>query len=227
MTSPIIIFMTVLALLFGRTEGFAPPTGSHSTLIQKTSVHAHINNSIDLDSPKVATQEKLSDGDKKVYCRCWQSGTFPLCDGSHMAHNKDTGDNVGPLILSAAKSVDASTEVVVDNSGVESTTDGEKKSILDKLKSVFKKKEKNDDGLTTKERLAKMGLSALLSYGWVSNMSYAVTLSLSWYGFSKKVREYCYMVYIYIVSYNVDSLLSSLSMFLCTYAMNLNEIRLD
>ena len=190
--------MTVLALLFGRTEGFAPPTRSHSTLIQTTSVHARINNSIDLDSPKVATQEKLSDGDKKVYCRCWQSGTFPLCDGSHMAHNKDTGDNVGPLILSAAKSVEASTQVVVDNSDVESTTDGEKKSILDKLKSLFKNKEKNDDGLTTKERLAKMGLSALLSYGWVSNMSYAVTLSLSWYGFSKKVREYCYMVYIYI-----------------------------
>ena len=191
--------MTVLALLFGGIEGFAPPTKSYSTLIQKTSVHARINNSIDLDSPKVATQEKLSDGDKKVYCRCWQSGTFPLCDGSHMAHNKETGDNVGPLILSAAaKSVDASTDVVVDNNGVE-YTDGEKKSIIDKLKSVFKKKEKNDDGLTTKERLAKMGLSALLSYGWVSNMSYAVTLSLSWYGFSKKVREYCYMVYIYII----------------------------
>eukprot|EP01082_Thalassiosira_pseudonana_P003960 g2836.t1 g2836 contig12:891763-892215(+) len=48
------------------------------------------------------------------------------------------------------------------------------------------KKDKVSDGLTTRERLAKMGLSALLSYGWVSNMSYAVTLSLSWYGFSKK-----------------------------------------
>lgn len=186
MAPPTIILMAVLSLLlFGRAKGFAQPSRSHSTLLQKTSVHARINNSIDLDSPKVATQEKLSDGDKKVYCRCWQSGTFPLCDGSHMAHNKETGDNVGPLILSAAKSFDASTEVEVDNNGIKST-DGEKKSILDKFKSVFKKKEKNDDGLTTKERLAKMGLSALLSYGWVSNMSYAVMLSLSWYGFSKK-----------------------------------------
>jgi len=42
------------------------------------------------------------------------------------------------------------------------------------------------DGLTAKERIAKMGLSALLSYGWVSNMSYAVSASLAWYGFSKK-----------------------------------------
>lgn len=49
---------------------------------------------------------------------------------------------------------------------------------------------KNDDAnLTTRQRLAKMGLAAVLSYGWVSNVSYAVCISFAWYGFSKKVRE--------------------------------------
>ena len=44
----------------------------------------------------------------------------------------------------------------------------------------------NEKGLTTRERLAKMGLSALLSYGWVSNMSYAVCNSLAWFTFNKQ-----------------------------------------
>ncbi|XP_074584209.1 CDGSH iron-sulfur domain-containing protein NEET [Curcuma longa] len=34
-----------------------------------------------------------------AYCRCWRLGTFPLCDGSHVEHNKATGDNVGPLLV--------------------------------------------------------------------------------------------------------------------------------
>merc|ERR1719464_2549847 len=44
------------------------------------------------------------------------------------------------------------------------------------------KLDKEDDGLTFKQKLAKMGLSALLSYGFVSNISYCVTVSLAWFG---------------------------------------------
>ena len=42
---------------------------------------AKINLKVDLDSPKVATMDTIEKG-KKVYCRCWLSGTFPLCDGT-------------------------------------------------------------------------------------------------------------------------------------------------
>ena len=36
-----------------------------------------INTVIELESAKVVTMEKLEAGEKKVYCRCWKSGTFP------------------------------------------------------------------------------------------------------------------------------------------------------
>ena len=187
-----LIATIIIALSAFTTEGFAPPSTHHARV--KTSLFdGKMNTQIDLDSPKVATNTKLSQGGKAVYCRCWKSDTFPLCDGSHMAHNKETGDNVGPLILSAAASdggVHVADLVKSDESDIT-----EKTSILNKIKSIFKKKEKTNDGLTAKERLAKMGLSALLSYGWVSNMSYSVTLSLSWYTHSKRVSSKCFVAY--------------------------------
>ena len=59
-----------------------------------------INNKIDLDSEKVVNTIDMKENEKKVFCRCWLSGTFPMCDGSHQKHNQDNGDNVGPLIIS-------------------------------------------------------------------------------------------------------------------------------
>ncbi|KAB0361371.1 hypothetical protein FD754_005527 [Muntiacus muntjak] len=52
------------------------------------------------DNPKVVHAFDMEDlGDKAVYCRCWRSKKFPLCDGSHTKHNEESGDNVGPLII--------------------------------------------------------------------------------------------------------------------------------
>lgn len=31
--------------------------------------------------------------------RCWRSKTFPLCDGSHVKFNTESGDNTGPLVF--------------------------------------------------------------------------------------------------------------------------------
>jgi hypothetical protein len=61
------------------------------------------------------------------------------------------------------------------------------KTLLQWIRSYFVPKK---DNLTFRQRLAKMGLAAVLSYGWVSNMSYSVTVSLAWYIFSKQVRRH-------------------------------------
>lgn len=45
----------------------------------------------------------LSPGKKAPVCRCWQSKKHPLCDGSHNAYNKETGAQIGPLVVSVAK----------------------------------------------------------------------------------------------------------------------------
>ena len=58
------------------------------------------------------------------------------------------------------------------------------KNVITRFKNLFT--DKSAEGLTTKERIAKMGLSAFLSYGFVSNMSYCVCVSVAWFGFNKK-----------------------------------------
>lgn len=59
-----------------------------------------VNPSIKKDQPKIVDTFDMEDlGNKTVFCRCWRSKKFPYCDGAHGAHNKECGDNVGPLII--------------------------------------------------------------------------------------------------------------------------------
>ncbi|KAL3817826.1 hypothetical protein ACHAXA_002693 [Cyclostephanos tholiformis] len=94
----------ILCTFSASASAFVVRPGAAKSPLESRLFDGKINSKIELDSPKVATMDKLVPGDKKVYCRCWLSGTFPLCDASHVAHNKDTGDNVGPLIVSVDKS---------------------------------------------------------------------------------------------------------------------------
>eukprot|EP00980_Cylindrotheca_fusiformis_P028615 scaffold22620_cov131-Cylindrotheca_fusiformis.AAC.10 len=96
------------AFLIAQAAAFAPvskPNAQSALFAEYEPMEGEgkMNLKIDLESKKVATVEQLSAGDKKTYCRCWLSGTFPLCDGTHVKHNQATGDNVGPLVISVAK----------------------------------------------------------------------------------------------------------------------------
>lgn len=60
-----------------------------------------VNPAIKKEEAKVVDCLNIEDlGDKQAFCRCWRSKKFPYCDGTHGKYNTDTGDNVGPLVIS-------------------------------------------------------------------------------------------------------------------------------
>jgi len=66
----------------------------------KKPIKTVVNLEINKENPKLVDTVDVEDiAGKAVYCRCWRSKKFPLCDGSHNQHNAATGDNVGPLIV--------------------------------------------------------------------------------------------------------------------------------
>lgn len=75
--------------------------------VKQSKLPVVINNKIKKNEPKVVdivdcneieNLVQYKDG-KIVMCRCWKSDTFPYCNGAHVKHNKETGDNIGPLII--------------------------------------------------------------------------------------------------------------------------------
>ena len=104
-----------------------------------------------------------------------------------------TSDDDSTSESSAGDSSDGDTDSTVEDSTEAATTssataDDDSSKKLTFRERISKLWWKNDDSsLTTRQRLAKMGLAAVLSYGWVSNVSYAICISLAWFGFSKKV----------------------------------------
>lgn len=50
--------------------------------------------------------ETVAEGKIVAFCRCWQSDKFPHCDGTHKKINAETGDAVGPVIVTGGPATD-------------------------------------------------------------------------------------------------------------------------
>ncbi|KAJ7333553.1 CDGSH iron-sulfur domain-containing protein 2 [Desmophyllum pertusum] len=80
---------------------------STSKLAAKKPDQDWVNKTQQKEKEKVADTIQIEDLAEKAayhaFCRCWKSKKFPRCDGSHTQHNKETGDNVGPVVLKGKK----------------------------------------------------------------------------------------------------------------------------
>jgi len=92
--------------------------------------------------------------------------------------SNDDGDSSIPEKFSATVSNDDG------DSSIPEKTESEKKTGIAKYIAMLKPK--SDPEMSTKDLLRKMGLSVFLSYGWVSNMSYCVSVSIAWFAFTTK-----------------------------------------
>ena len=52
-------------------------------------------------------EEPIPTGKRVSFCRCWQSATFPYCDGAHKQINAETGDVLGPVVVTGVAAVEA------------------------------------------------------------------------------------------------------------------------
>jgi CDGSH-type Zn-finger protein len=105
-SQPVIVAAVIAVLVvLVNIEGLLLLTKTTPKQVERCNRKIQLNEAKVVDTVKCADIEDIGkDGKpgKCVMCRCWKSEKFPYCDGSHAKHNAETGDNVGPLIITKA-----------------------------------------------------------------------------------------------------------------------------
>lgn len=120
--------------------------------------------------------------------RHWHSNSLWM----NVAGNDGEKTGEGGRVTESDSGTEGESEAVVVDEVI--TSDGVAVSVLEvpKWKRVLLfykyRRPTEDDGLTFRQKLAKAGLSVVLSYGFVSNMSYCVSVSIAWYIFCKRTQ---------------------------------------
>jgi hypothetical protein len=170
----------VTFLLASSTSSFSIPASAHLSYQPIT------RNFVSISSPLYLADEPTN-SDTDPFERKIDDVSTSEVDIS----NEGLGDDATSAgkASNAAEAEDSALKVDIIGEGqseVEVSSPG-KPSKLKTLLGIGPKKE-GEDKLSFRQKLAKAGLAVALSYGAVSNATYGVSMSIAWYGFSRKVR---------------------------------------
>lgn len=118
----------------------------------------------------------------KPYIKC----CFPFSNTCH------------PSALGVASSSSSSDDDNMSSSKNDDDDDltSRKLTFRERWAKAFPKKETDEERLPLRQRLAKMGLACVLSYGFVSNLNAGITTSVAWFLFSKRVSRQLHCPYL-------------------------------
>ncbi len=173
------LFMSLLALSLTITRasslvsnGLAPTTRTHLPITTRIKQHPQLLQTIQRSDKDVCDRTKRQ--------RSWR------CYSTNEANDNSDSEDYTQNIQTVEVTADSLTPSQIKSLSPDSQTS----SIWGALKTFFSNKKNK----LSRESLSKLGISALLAYGFVSNVSGVIAVSSAWFIFCKRVSCSCFLL---------------------------------
>jgi hypothetical protein len=178
---------------------YFPPAASRNRQHRRGHIRTRPTNTVVMDTfPSIPLQRVRQQHQSPLpLSRAATSTAMSAASIGEIDDQKEDGDDHDRNIVSTSAESDSNSNSSNSrhpqgSSDTATTTTSWKKNVRtqsqqlrEKIVSIYRTANRRaEDGLTFRQRLTKMGLATMLSYGFVSNMSYAVTVSCAWYIYS-------------------------------------------
>ncbi len=173
-TSFLALSLTIIRASSLVSNGFAPPTRTHLPITTRIKQHPQLR--------------LIQRSNEDVYDRTKRQGSWRCYSTNEANDNRDSEDYAKQNIQTVEVTADSLTPSQIKSLSPDSQTS----SFWGTLKSFFSNKKNK----LSRESLGKLGMSALLAYGFVSNVSGVIAVSSAWFIFCTRVSRYhgCYLL---------------------------------
>mmetsp|Transcript_12381 Transcript_12381/g.19049 ORF Transcript_12381/g.19049 Transcript_12381/m.19049 type:complete len:271 (-) Transcript_12381:323-1135(-) len=153
--------LTIISASSLVSNGFAPPTRTHLPITTRIKQHPQLR--------------LIQRSNEDVYDRTKRQGSWRCYSTNEANDNRDSEDYAKQNIQTVEVTADSLTPSQIKSLSPDSQTS----SFWGTLKSFFSNKKNK----LSRESLGKLGMSALLAYGFVSNVSGVIAVSSAWFIF--------------------------------------------